>query len=55
MWSVTNEIDPRSLDLLDFNSHAHVERDDITTFFTETIPDFNSHAHVERDNSKPEV
>ena len=34
---------------IDFNSHAHVERD-----FKDDIPfiyrnDFNSHAHVERD------
>ena len=34
---------------LDFNSHAHVERD-YSGFATGTnYQDFNSHAHVERD------
>ena len=32
-----------------FNSHAHVERDEMyNTEFTQTL-NFNSHAHVERD------
>ena len=39
--------------VLDFNSHAHVERDHCS-LKTVCIPfDFNSHAHVERDNSTP--
>ena len=33
----------------DFNSHAHVERDDKTTLIGVAGKDFNSHAHVERD------
>ena len=33
----------------DFNSHAHVERDDGTIQIVTAIADFNSHAHVERD------
>ena len=32
-----------------FNSHAHVERDRIFTYFTDIDFNFNSHAHVERD------
>ena len=32
-----------------FNSHAHVERDDKTTLKGVAGKDFNSHAHVERD------
>ena len=35
--------------LLNFNSHAHVERDDKTTLKGVAGKDFNSHAHVERD------
>ena len=35
--------------LINFNSHAHVERDlDRSTIFR-SLSDFNSHAHVERD------
>ena len=33
----------------DFNSHAHVERDDYVLTTPEEFTDFNSHAHVERD------
>ena len=33
-----------------FNSHAHVERDDKTTLKGVAGKDFNSHAHVERDS-----
>ena len=36
--------------LRNFNSHAHVERDDKDTFSVNLDTDFNSHAHVERDN-----
>ena len=32
-----------------FNSHAHVERDSLTSSFIISLWYFNSHAHVERD------
>ena len=32
-----------------FNSHAHVERDEEIPTEEEPTEDFNSHAHVERD------
>ena len=32
-----------------FNSHAHVERDDVDNYVRKLIDNFNSHAHVERD------
>ena len=32
-----------------FNSHAHVERDENVVDMGKQILDFNSHAHVERD------
>ena len=32
-----------------FNSHAHVERDDGWYYLPMDTSDFNSHAHVERD------
>ena len=35
-----------------FNSHAHVERDDILSDCLNDGEDFNSHAHVERDPFK---
>ena len=34
---------------MDFNSHAHVERDTSSNFPLVICEDFNSHAHVERD------
>ena len=34
---------------VDFNSHAHVERDDGLENGTDFDTNFNSHAHVERD------
>ena len=34
-----------------FNSHAHVERDDVDNYVRKLIDNFNSHAHVERDQS----
>ena len=34
---------------MDFNSHAHVERDGSRTLTSTPSRDFNSHAHVERD------
>ena len=35
----------------DFNSHAHVERDNAVLGHMSNSDDFNSHAHVERDNA----
>ena len=35
---------------LHFNSHAHVERDLISSFVVKSEWNFNSHAHVERDS-----
>ena len=34
---------------INFNSHAHVERDNQNGIYCGIISDFNSHAHVERD------
>ena len=34
---------------MDFNSHAHVERDTNEQLKAEILRHFNSHAHVERD------
>ena len=49
-WSVTGFSSKVCLDHMDFNSHAHVERDicggDTGTYAFY----FNSHAHVERDD-----
>ena len=36
-------------DLVNFNSHAHVERDNADETKFNEIVNFNSHAHVERD------
>ena len=36
---------------MNFNSHAHVERDDYCFFNTGLEMNFNSHAHVERDRT----
>ena len=36
--------------MMDFNSHAHVERDVVVVVVVVDDLDFNSHAHVERDN-----
>ena len=35
--------------VMNFNSHAHVERDDPITITVDMDENFNSHAHVERD------
>ena len=48
-WSVTCSQYANS-SFVNFNSHAHVERDDKTTLKGVVGKDFNSHAHVERDN-----
>ena len=37
---------------MNFNSHAHVERDSIDAVADADQRDFNSHAHVERDMQK---
>ena len=36
---------------MNFNSHAHVERDYSILYGASPVFDFNSHAHVERDHS----
>ena len=38
---------------MDFNSHAHVERDNQLAVLVTLDNDFNSHAHVERDEIMP--
>ena len=47
------ERDPRVYSIFpykrNFNSHAHVERDNPPTLETKGYKNFNSHAHVERD------
>ena len=35
--------------IVNFNSHAHVERDILSKASKDSSYDFNSHAHVERD------
>ena len=35
--------------MMNFNSHAHVERDKYNKNCIDEINNFNSHAHVERD------
>ena len=37
---------------IDFNSHAHVERDTKATAYLKSANNFNSHAHVERDRRR---
>ena len=37
---------------MNFNSHAHVERDYFASGLTNEQLNFNSHAHVERDSSR---
>ena len=48
-WSVTIERGYGNKIVFDFNSHAHVERDDSAYGGKADVGDFNSHAHVERD------
>ena len=38
-----------------FNSHAHVERDETSSFYDGENKNFNSHAHVERDVCEQEI
>ena len=49
-WSVTCKTSALINSLINFNSHAHVERD-FPIYGRNSIPMiyFNSHAHVERD------
>ena len=48
-WSVTFQPDFTTMLRLDFNSHAHVERDQRRNLYEIWNFHFNSHAHVERD------
>ena len=48
-WSVTLRSEPHTLGIVNFNSHAHVERDGLTYGGALCRTNFNSHAHVERD------
>ena len=48
-WSVTSVEFGALLKMLDFNSHAHVERDELVHWKYALTTHFNSHAHVERD------
>ena len=48
-WSVTSETVGNVRGNVDFNSHAHVERDLGSLRHVHIIAHFNSHAHVERD------
>ena len=48
-WSVTPLIKIYFAYCINFNSHAHVERDLMTDTLIGEEEDFNSHAHVERD------
>ena len=48
-WSVTGGCVEYYSDVLDFNSHAHVERDGRNSGQFHERANFNSHAHVERD------
>ena len=46
---MTAEVSENSYIHMDFNSHAHVERDVFVLPITIDSAYFNSHAHVERD------
>ena len=48
-WSVTSIIPFIGFSPINFNSHAHVERDALKFYNDKTTLNFNSHAHVERD------
>ena len=48
-WSVTKAAGYKHVQLNDFNSHAHVERDGESLSAHDIRTNFNSHAHVERD------
>ena len=48
-WSVTRAKGQLVISSINFNSHAHVERDASVPTGAVIIRNFNSHAHVERD------
>ncbi|SCH64070.1 Uncharacterised protein [uncultured Ruminococcus sp.] len=48
-WSVTDKPQQYLQIVTNFNSHAHVERDNADETKFQEIVNFNSHAHVERD------
>ena len=50
-WSVTPIAYLKKSLSINFNSHAHVERDELTLALEYSDSNFNSHAHVERDYS----
>ena len=49
-WSVTVSRPEYCFFFANFNSHAHVERDDVSPSTSAQTSYFNSHAHVERDS-----
>ena len=50
-WSVTEIVTTTDQGIVNFNSHAHVERDQAERHCRQEIHHFNSHAHVERDQN----
>ena len=54
-WSVTGLATLSVAKLVNFNSHAHVERDVLEFNSKRYRKHFNSHAHVERDKIKSQV
>ncbi len=48
-WSVTTLTNMSIFSYSNFNSHAHVERDELEHIDDDEEEYFNSHAHVERD------
>ena len=48
-WSVTFPFNANIKIYIHFNSHAHVERDNMVLLNIHSVLHFNSHAHVERD------
>ena len=50
-WSVTRIFFMENMTNTNFNSHAHVERDQLVKPVPTVVTHFNSHAHVERDHS----
>ena len=51
-WSVTGKTYAVCEQEINFNSHAHVERDAHFTTLPLYYTNFNSHAHVERDDNE---
>ena len=54
-WSVTGGRGKAATAAIDFNSHAHVERDVTCVMRYAQAHYFNSHAHVERDMRMSEI